>query len=227
MQPAFHHRQLEAYAGVMVEFATRMVESFVDGEVRNIGDEMAKLTLAVVVKSLFGADLPFDAGELGQSILAALDAANQRMNAALPVPLWAPTRRNLRLRRALPRQEAMLRILVEARRASGESRNDLLSALLAAVDEDSGARMSDQQLRDEMMTLWGRTRDHRHSIDVDVVPAVAASRGGGEAGGGARPGFGWTCAGAGGSGEIALYRDGLARDATPVSAGPYVWARAD
>jgi cytochrome P450 len=155
MQPAFHHRQLQAYADVMVELATSMVESFVDGEVRNIGDEMAKLTLAVVVKSLFGADLPFDAGELGQSILAALDAANQRMNSVLPAPSWAPTRRNLRLRRALRRQEAMLRILVEARRASGESRNDLLSVLLAAVDEDSGARMSDQQLRDEMMTLFG------------------------------------------------------------------------
>lgn len=161
MQPAFHHRQLAVYGDVVVAQALRVVESFADGEVREIGAEMAKLTLAVVVKSLFGADLPREAGDIGRSILAGLDAANHRMNSVLQLPSWAPTRRNLRERRANAEIDGMLQLLVRTRRASlssgstGESRNDLLSMLLAAVDEDSGARMSDQQLRDEMMTLFG------------------------------------------------------------------------
>jgi cytochrome P450 len=50
--------------------------------------------------------------------------------------------------------DAMLQVLIRTRRAADESRDDLLSVLLAAVDEDSGARMSDQQLRDEIMTLF-------------------------------------------------------------------------
>ncbi len=155
MQPAFHQRRLETYADVMVTSSMRMMESFVDGQLLDIGAEMGKLTLAVVVKSLFGADLPGDAGEIGKLMLAGLDAVNQRMSQALPTPSWAPTRRNLREKRALARLEALLRDFIRIRRASDESRDDLLSMLLAAVDEDSGARMSDRQLRDEMMTLFG------------------------------------------------------------------------
>ena len=132
----------------------------------------------MVVKSLFGADLPGDAGEIGQLMIAGLDAVNQRMNSALPTPPWVPTRRNLRERRALARLEAMLRAIIQARRTSSESCDDLLSMLLVAVDEDSGARMSDRQLRDEMMTLFGAGQETTATaVDVDVVSPVAASRG--------------------------------------------------
>jgi cytochrome P450 len=65
-----------------------------------------------------------------------------------------PTRRNLRERRVLQRLDAILEELIAARRASPDGRRDLLSMLLTAVDQDSGARMSDRQLRDEMMTLF-------------------------------------------------------------------------
>ena len=154
MQPAFHHRQLAAYADVMVPHAVRMMDSFVDGESRDIGAEMTKLTLGIVVKSLFGADLPREASQVSRSMLVILDAANQRLSSVLRVPSWIPTGRNLRERRALADLDAMLQILIRTRRASGDGHDDLLSLLLAAVDEDSGARMSDQQLRDEMMTLF-------------------------------------------------------------------------
>jgi cytochrome P450 len=154
MQPAFHHRQLAAYGDVMVAHALNMVESFGNGQVREIDAEMVKLTLSVVVKSLFGADFTREAEDVGRLMLAVLDAANQRVNSAFSLPSWVPTRRNLRERRALAKLDAMLHTLIQTRRTSGESRDDLLSVLLAAVDEDSGARMSDRQLRDEMMTLF-------------------------------------------------------------------------
>ena len=154
MQPAFHRRYLAVYGDVMVAQALEMVEGFTDGEVRDIGAEMAKLTLAVVVRSLFGSELPREADEIGGPMLAVLDAANQRMNSVLRMPSWVPTWRNVRERRAIARLDAVLKILVQTRRASGNERDDLLSLLLAAVDEDSGVRMSDQQLHDEMMTLF-------------------------------------------------------------------------
>jgi cytochrome P450 len=70
------------------------------------------------------------------------------------IPDWIPTRRNLREKRALAKLDAILQHVIRIRRASGDHGGDLLSILLNAVDEDSGARMSDQQLRDEMMTLF-------------------------------------------------------------------------
>jgi cytochrome P450 len=154
MQPAFHQAQLATYADVMVAHATRMVDSWPDREICAINAEMTKLTLGVVVKSLFGADIPREAEDIGPSMLAVLDAANTRLNAVVRMPSWIPTRRNVRERRALAKLDATLHTLIRQRRALGHVRNDLLSVLLAAFDEESGARMSDQQLRDEMMTLF-------------------------------------------------------------------------
>jgi len=157
IQPAFHHRQLAVYGDVMVAHSLRMVQSFADfadAQVRDIASEMTKLTLEVVVSSLFGSELPPEAREIGGSMSAVMDAANYRVNRPLHIPSWVPTGRNLRERRVLKELDAMLRALVEARRTSGGERVDLLSVLLAAVDEESGVRMSDQQLRDEMMTLF-------------------------------------------------------------------------
>ncbi len=154
IQPAFHQRQLTAYGEVMAILALRMVEKFEDGQVREIGAEMEKLTLAVVVHSLFGADLRGEDGEIGECMLAVRDAATQRVSSPLGLPEWVPTKRNLRERRALAKLDGMLHALIQTRRASGEKRIDLMSVLLAAADEDGGAPMSHQQLRDEMMTLF-------------------------------------------------------------------------
>jgi len=154
MQPAFHHRHLLMYGRVMVAHAQRLDDTLHDGEVRDINADMVKLTLGVVVKSLFGADFTRQAEEVGDLMMAVLEAANQRLTSAVQIPDWVPTARHLRERRALARMDAMLQDLIRTRRASGEDRGDLLSVLLAAVDEDSGARMSDRQLRDEMMTLF-------------------------------------------------------------------------
>jgi cytochrome P450 len=154
MQPAFQHRQLAGYADDMVAFTTRWMNSFADGDVREINGEMATLTIRIVVKSLFGGDLPADADDIGRSMLALLEAANERVNSPIRLPSWAPTPKNLREKRAVVRLDAILQNLIRTRRASTEPRNDLLSTLLAAVDVDTGARMSDRQLRDEMMTLF-------------------------------------------------------------------------
>jgi cytochrome P450 len=115
---------------------------------------MMNLTLGVVVKSLFGAEIKSGPDEIGALMMAVLDASNQRLNSAVQVPSWVPTRRNLREKRAVDRIEALLRTLIEERRTDAEPRNDLLATLLAAADEESDAGMSDQQLRDEMMTLF-------------------------------------------------------------------------
>jgi cytochrome P450 len=154
LQPAFHHAQLVTYGAEMVRHALRMSDTFANGSVLEVDAEMAKLTLGIVVQSLFGADVTGQAEELGRLMIAVLDAANQRLNSVLRTPAWVPTARNRREKRALAAFDEMLYALIVSRRASREPRHDLLSMLLAAVDEDSGLRMSDRQLRDEMMTLF-------------------------------------------------------------------------
>jgi len=154
IQPAFHHGRLADYGNVMAAHARQMADSFEDGRVIEIDAEMAKLTLGIVVKSLFGADFTRESEEIGELMVAVLNAANHRLNTILRLPSWIPTRRNLREKRALARLDEMLHALITTRRASAGQTEDLLSVLLAAVDDESGARMSDRQLRDEMMTLF-------------------------------------------------------------------------
>jgi cytochrome P450 len=154
IQPAFHHKQLTTYADVMVGHASQMIDSWRDGDAREISSEMTGLTLRIVVKSLFGAEITDDAGGIGELITAVLDASNQRINSAFQMPDWVPTRRNLRERHALAQLDKLLHDMIQARRAANSDGGDLLSALLSAVDADDGSRMSDGQLRDEMMTLF-------------------------------------------------------------------------
>jgi cytochrome P450 len=115
---------------------------------------MTRLTLGIVVKTLFGEDLPPEANQIGRSMVAVLDATNERMNSVLRIPPWVPTPRNLREKRSLAELDATIQSLIRTRRASPEGRDDLLSVLLAATDAESSAGMSDRQLRDEMTTLF-------------------------------------------------------------------------
>jgi cytochrome P450 len=154
MQPAFHHAYLTTYGAITVKHALRMIDTLEDGNVLEIQAAMAKLTLAVVVESLFGGDVTREAEEVGRLMSAVLDAANDRLNSILRIPSWVPTSRNRREKRALATLDEIFQALITAHRASHDNSADLLSMLLTATDEESGVQMSDRQLRDEMMTLF-------------------------------------------------------------------------
>jgi cytochrome P450 len=151
-QPAFHRARIASYAATMVEYAQRMLEGWRDGEVRDAHQEMMRLTLQIVGKTLFDADVERDAQEVGKSLELLLEiGANFRR--AIFVPHWLPTAANFRMKREIAQIEKILYRIIAERRASGRDTGDLLSMLLHAQDED-GSRMTDRQLRDETITLF-------------------------------------------------------------------------
>jgi len=151
-QPAFHRARIASYAATMVEYAQRMLEGWRDGEERDAHQEMMRLTLQIVGKTLFDADVEGDAQEVGKSLELLLEiGANFRR--AIFVPHWLPTAANFRMKREIAQIEKIIYRIISERRASGRDAGDLLSMLLAAQDED-GSRMTDRQLRDETITLF-------------------------------------------------------------------------
>jgi cytochrome P450 len=151
-QPAFHRARIASYAATMVEYAQRMLEGWRDGEVRDAHQEMMRLTLQIVGKTLFDADVERDAQEVGKSLELLLEiGANFRR--AIFVPHWLPTAANFRMKREIAQIEKILYRIIAERRSSGRDTGDLLSMLLHAQDED-GSRMTDRQLRDETITLF-------------------------------------------------------------------------
>jgi len=152
VQPAFHRGRIASYAATMVEYAQRMLEGWHVGEERDAHQEMMRLTLQIVSKTLFDADVERDAQDVGKSLELLLEiGANFRR--AIFVPHWLPTPANLRVKREIAQIESILYRIIAERRASGRDVGDLLSLLLHAQDED-GSRMTDRQLRDEMITLF-------------------------------------------------------------------------
>src|SRR5436853_6400129 len=152
VQPGFHRARIAAYAVTMVQYAQRMLEGWRDGEERDVHQEMIRLTLQIVAKTLFDADVAGDARDVGKSLELLLElGANFRRT--LFVPHWVPTPTNLRIKREIAFIESILYRIIAERRASGRDACDLLSMLLSAKDED-GSRMTDRQLRDETITLF-------------------------------------------------------------------------
>ena len=154
VQPAFHSQRIQNYANVMVRYAQDMMDSWQPGQHLNIADEMMRLTMYIVSKTLFDSEVGGDGNRAGEAIAILQGLTVEDFKAGFMVPMWVPTARNGRIR-ASTRQldEVVLRFIAD-RRASGEDRGDLLSMLLLAQDEDDGRTMSDQQVRDEAATLF-------------------------------------------------------------------------
>src|SRR5215472_10126618 len=151
-QPAFHRARISSYASTMVEYTQRLLETWHDGEECDAHKRMMQLTLQIVAKTLFDADVARDAQDVGKSLELLLElGANFRRT--LFVPHWLPTPTNLRIKREIAYIESILYRIIGERRASGRDTGDLLSMLLHAQDED-GSRMTDRQLRDETLTLF-------------------------------------------------------------------------
>ncbi len=154
-QPAFHRQRIAAYAATMSEHAARMRDRWREGETLDVSQEMMRLTLGVAAKTLFDADVESEAGEIGAALTEAINALNiaiipySELLDKLPLPIFH------RFRRARARLDATIYRIIEERRRSGVDRGDLLSMLLMARDTDGdGGRMTDDQLRDEIVTIF-------------------------------------------------------------------------
>jgi cytochrome P450 len=151
--PAFTLKRIAAYATTMGQRAKQLLEGLNDGDRVDASELMMRLTLEIVGKTLFDAEVGSDAGEVGGAITEVMQNTIKTLSSILPVPPSVPTPRNLRSRRARAKLDAIIYRLIAARRASPGDRGDVLSILLAARDED-GTSMTDEQVRDEAMTLF-------------------------------------------------------------------------
>ena len=156
-QPAFHRQRIGAFGDTITDACSEMLERWRPragtGEVFDLTGEVMRLTLTIVGKALFSADLGHEAASIGAALGFALEKTNRRNIAPFSLPLGAPTPDNVRYRRAIAVLDEVVYGLIGARRRTGEDEGDLLSMLLSARDADTGEAMSDEQLRDEAMTL--------------------------------------------------------------------------
>ncbi|HEX2122431.1 MAG TPA: cytochrome P450 [Thermoanaerobaculia bacterium] len=154
-QPAFHRERIHRYGEVMVEHARRARERWRDGEELDLHQEMMRLTLSVVAKTLFDADVDDEADEIGGALTELMLMFPLLLHPLSEFLRRLPLPQVRRFERALARLDRTIYAIIEERRRAGVDRGDLLSMLLLAQDlEGDGGGMSDLQLRDETMTLF-------------------------------------------------------------------------
>ncbi|GIW88374.1 MAG: cytochrome P450 [Isosphaeraceae bacterium] len=152
IQPAFGHQAVARYGAAMVALAERMLDEWTEGATIDLHETMTRLTLAIVGKTLFDAEVGGEAEAVGHAL-------EQVMRFYLGPGKWFPTLRYAPLpaanayRRAIAEIDRVIYQIIADRRRTQTDRGDLLSRLLAATDE-TGSRMDDRQLRDECVTLF-------------------------------------------------------------------------
>lgn len=154
-QPAFHRQRIASYAAVMTEYATRMSNNWRDGETLDISREMMRLTLGIVGQTLFDADVEAEADEIREALTTIVKLFNAMLLPFSELLEKLPLPQKRRFERAKERLDTTIYRMIEERRRSGENQGDLLSMLLHARDEEGDGRgMTDQQVRDEALTIF-------------------------------------------------------------------------
>lgn len=153
VQPAFHTARIQAYADMMVATTRRMMAQWGDGSVQPVDMLMRQLTMEVIAKSLFDVDMSDQAGVLGEAIETLQHVAGIDFLVQNTIPDWLPLERNRRRAAARAVLDSVIRQTINERRAANEDKGDLLSMLLLSEDE-TGTRMTDDEVRDEAVTLF-------------------------------------------------------------------------
>jgi cytochrome P450 len=152
-QPSFKHESITRCAEFMVDSARQMVDRWRDGESRDVHAEMMALTLTVVAKSLFGADVSQESANLCHALGEVSSQLRAMPNISFFLPKFVPTPSTMRLRRAVRELDRVIFSIIRERRTTISHSADLLQVLLDAHQE-GGGQMAEQDLRDEVMTLF-------------------------------------------------------------------------
>jgi cytochrome P450 len=159
VQPAFHRERLIGYGSAMVECAAQCRDRWISGSTLDIASEMNRLTLAIVAKTLFSADVSSEADEIRAALTEVLGLFETML---IPFSEWfekLPLPSVRRFERARALLDRIIYGIISERRKSGRDEGDLLSMLLLAQDEGSempgeALGMNDKQVRDEALTLF-------------------------------------------------------------------------
>ena len=157
-QPAFHRQKLAALANAMISESAAWVDELTQQNLSqpvNLSQAFMDVTMRIVCKTLFGSDVSTDLAKLSSALESLNYLANARMLSPVRFPMHWPTPNNVKFRRAAVVVDTFIYGVINQRKQQTDTtHDDLLDMLRLAEDEETGETMSDQQLRDECVTLF-------------------------------------------------------------------------
>jgi cytochrome P450 len=154
IQPVFHHGNLKDIAVIMRERARQRVESWRAGQTLNLNQEMHALTLIIVGEALFGTEVGERTDRVSELMETVMETFFLFMSPLAPFFEFFGHPKLKRAAKARRELSTIVQTMIDERRRTKQTRKDLLTLLFAAQDPETGLGMSDEQLRDEVMTLF-------------------------------------------------------------------------
>ena len=157
MQPVFQRSNVTTLLPLMVTAGNNMLNRWRqlgEGAHLNLSNEMTRLTLEVITQTMFSTSVLDKIEHISPSLDTLLRYAIKSIVNPLAPPLYVPTPANQKFKRALGTIDDVIYGIINQRRAAPSERNDLLDMLLKARDDSSGEKMTDKQIRDEVITIF-------------------------------------------------------------------------
>lgn len=156
IQPIFHRARLTAMADRMVQIGDQRIAGWPNRTERpiDIASEMMALTLEVISHTMFTTSVAHHLDHISRALRVSLRYAFDSFHNPLHPPTWLPTRRNREFHEVTAFLDGLIYDLIAERRRSGARHDDLLDRLLEARDDETGAGLTDRELRDEALTIF-------------------------------------------------------------------------
>lgn len=156
IQPVFHRSRMVAMADRMAQVGEQRIAGWADreGQPVDIATEMMQLALEVISQTMFSTSMAQHIEHISRALRVSLKYAFDSFHNPLRLPSWVPTQRNREFRSVMQFMDELIYGLLAERRQSGAQHGDLLNLLLQARDEETGGGLSDQELRDEALTIF-------------------------------------------------------------------------
>ena len=153
--PAFHHSKLHYYGGVMAQITARHAESWRHNRIIIAEEEMVKITLGIVAETLFGTKVgSMESATISKALIDFQEAFVKIVNPFTEILMKLPLPETRRIKKSKKVVDDSIYRIINEHRQDPDKYQDLLSMLLSAQDEETGAGMSDEQVRDEAITLF-------------------------------------------------------------------------
>jgi cytochrome P450 len=167
MQPVFQRSNLTSMLPQMVMAGNNLLyrwRQLGDGAHINLADEMMQLALEVITQTMFSTSVLDKITEIASALETGLKHAAKTVANPLTPPLFIPTPANRAFKHATGLLDDIIYGMIDQRRTQSTAQHDLLTMLLNARDDDSGKPMTDQQIRDEVITIF--TAGHETTANV-------------------------------------------------------------
>jgi cytochrome P450 len=156
-QPAFHRDKLATFVKIMTDAGNTLLQKWntlPHGTTINLSTAMMQVTVDIVCKAMFSADVEDAVAVVNKEFNVANEKLIKRITSPIKVPLWLPTPGNIREKQSYEAIRDVVEKIIDKRRQSAEHYDDLLAMLMEAKDEDTGEMMSNEQILDEVVTIF-------------------------------------------------------------------------